>query len=186
LVDTEGLLLKTRVFAANVQDYNGAKLLLKGGKYLWPRIKLVWADGGYQAREFREWLADEDQDEDQSECGWFLQLVSKPDGMGFVPLPHRWVVERSFAWYGRYRRLSKDYEFLPQSSEAMIYLASIRTMLHRLVRKSKLPRTSRLVPLALLPPSVFRHPLRITVQANSSIIGSYHTTDASMAKPALN
>lgn len=135
LVDTEGLLLKTRVFAANVQDYDGARLLLKGGKYLWPRIKLVWADGGYQAREFREWLTDE--------CGWFLQLVSKPDGMGFVPLPRRWVVERSFAWYGRYRRLSKDYEFLHQSSEAMIYLASIRTMLHRLVRKSNPPRTSR-------------------------------------------
>ncbi len=142
-------MLKARVFAANVQDYDGAKLMLAGGKYLlastcwqvpvgkylWPRIKLVWADGGYQAREFREWLTDE--------CGWFLQLVSKPDGMGFVPLPRRWVVERSFAWYGRYRRLSKDYEFLPQSSEAMIYLASIRTMLHRLVRKSKPPRTSR-------------------------------------------
>jgi len=139
LVDTEGLLLKVRVHAANVQDYDGAKLLLKGGKYLWPRIKLVWADGGYQANEFREWLADEGQ----SECGWFLHIVSKPDTMGFTPLPRRWVVERSFAWYGRYRRLSKDYEFLHHSSEAMIYLASIRTMLHRLVRKSKPPRTSR-------------------------------------------
>ena len=139
LVDTEGLLLKVRVHAANVQDYDGAKLVLKGGKYLWPRIKLVWADGIYQAREFREWLADESQ----SECGWFLHIVSKPDTMGFTPLPRRWVVERSFAWYGRYRRLSKGYEFLHQSSEAMIYLASIRTMLHRLARKSKPPRTSR-------------------------------------------
>ena len=129
------------VHSASVQDYDGAKLLLKGGKYLWPRIKLVWADSLYQAREFREWLTDEGQ----SECGWFLQLVSKPDTFGFTPLPRRWVVERSFAWYGRYRRLSKDYEFLHQSGEAMIYLASIRTMLHRLVRKSKPPCTSRSV-----------------------------------------
>jgi putative transposase len=114
-------------------------MVLEGGKEEWPLMQLMWADGGYQAKEFREWLA--------QECGWFLEIVSKPDGFGFTPLPRRWVVERTFAWLGRYRRLSRDYEYDPTSSEAMIYLASIRTMLHRITRKVDKPRTSRKVAL---------------------------------------
>jgi len=118
-----------------VQDRDGAKMLLKAlykrikkAKYphWWRfcRLELIWADGGYRG-ELIEWV--------KGMLGWTLCIVEKAEGQkGFVLLPRRWVVERTFAWLTRHRRLSRDYERLPQTSEAFIYVAMIRLMLNRL------------------------------------------------------
>lgn len=91
-----------------------------------PTISLVWADGGY-AGKLIEWL--------QQWCGWVLEIVRKLEGqVGFQVLPKRWLVERTFAWLGHSRRLSKDYEELVENSEAMIHIAMIRLMLQRVGR----------------------------------------------------
>ncbi len=91
-----------------------------------PSISLVWADGGY-AGKLVEWL--------NRWCGWVLEIVRKlSDQAGFQLLRRRWVVERTFAWLGHYRRLSKDYEELVENSEAMIQIAMIQIMLRRLCR----------------------------------------------------
>ena len=93
---------------------------------LFPTMKLVWADGGY-AGKLVEWL--------RWWCGWVLEIVRKlGEQTGFQILPKRWVVERTFAWLGHARRLSKDYEELVENSEAMIQIAMIQIMLHRLCR----------------------------------------------------
>lgn len=90
------------------------------------RLAKVWVDGGYQAGVVR-WARDE--------LGYALEVVARPPGTkGFAVLPRRWVVERSFAWLGRYRRLSKDYEALTATSEAMIWAAFGGTLLRRIVR----------------------------------------------------
>lgn len=124
LVDTMGLLLLVVVHPGNVQDRDGAKLLLAKAKDLFPRLKLLWADGGY-AGKLIGWV--------KETCNWVLEIVKRSDAVkGFKLLPRRWVVERTFGWLGRYRRLSKDYERLPQSSEAMVYLGMTRLMLRRL------------------------------------------------------
>jgi putative transposase len=123
VVDTMGLLLAVVVHAASVQDRDGAKLVLSRLKGRFPRLKLIWADAAYEAavgwaKQFGRWV---------------LELVRKPaDSQGFVLLPRRWVVERTFAWLGRCRRLSKDYERRTSSSEAMIHVAMIHLMLRRL------------------------------------------------------
>src|SRR6266446_2223324 len=102
LVDTMGMVLLVVVHGANVQDRDGAKLLLEKAQRLLPRLKLLWADGGY-AGKLVDWV--------QSVCGWVLQIVKRSDqAKGFKLLPRRWVVERTFGWLGRFRRLSKDYE----------------------------------------------------------------------------
>lgn len=89
-----------------------------------PSLKKIWADGAY-AGKLVEWA--------QSVRDWVLEIVKRPEGAsGFELLPHRWVVERTFAWLGRYRRLSKDYEAYASTSEAMIRLAMIRLMVGRL------------------------------------------------------
>lgn len=112
------------VHAADIQDRDGAKLVLEKMKEGFPRLRLFWADGGY-AGALVEWVA--------AIAHWTLQIVKRTDDQkGFVLLPRRWVVERTFGWLGRYRRFSKDYEFLPQNSEAMIYLAMTHIMLRRL------------------------------------------------------
>ena len=113
------------VHAADIQDRDGAKLLFGKAAALFPTIQLVWADGGY-AGQLGEWL--------KNWCGWVLDIVKKPTTSSFVVLPRRWVVERTFAWLGRSRRLSKDYEELTDNSEAMLQIAMIRLMLHRLCR----------------------------------------------------
>ena len=119
-----GLLIAVVVHAADIQDRDGAKLLLELMKGKCRRLKLIWADGGY-AGKLIEWT--------KQLCGWVLEIVKRTDDLaGFKLLPHRWVVERTFGWLGRYRRLSKDYEELPASSEAMIHVAMINLMLHRL------------------------------------------------------
>jgi len=123
IVDTMGLLLAVAVHAANIQDRDGAKLVLVKLQDRFPRLQLIWADGGY-AGQLVEWVHG---------CGgWLLQIVHRTEKTGFVVLPRRWVVERTFAWLGRYRRLSKDYEAKPETSEALIHIAMIQLMLHRL------------------------------------------------------
>jgi putative transposase len=118
-----GLLLAVTVHAANVQDRDGAKLVLQKLAGRFPRLQLIWADGGY-AGQLIAWV--------QELGGWLLEIVKRPDESRFVVLPRRWVVERTFAWLGRHRRLSKDYEALPESSETFILIATIYLMLHRL------------------------------------------------------
>jgi putative transposase len=125
LVDTLGLLIAVVVTSADVQDYHGAKPVLEKVKGRRPRLKVVWADGIYEKQWLIEWV--------KSECGWELQVIKRTDDTkGFKLLPKRWVVERTFAWLGRYRRLSKDYEGLTETSEAMIQMAMIHIMLRRL------------------------------------------------------
>jgi putative transposase len=117
-------LLRVVVHSAGIQDRDGAKLLLDRCAGLFPRLRHVWADGGYAGR-LVDWV--------KQEHGCTLEIVEKPQGQkGFSVLPRRWVVERTFAWLGRYRRLAKDYDLLPQSSEAWIYLAMTHLMLKRL------------------------------------------------------
>jgi putative transposase len=121
-----GLLLAVVVHSAAIQDRDGAKLLFFKAATLFPTMQLIWADGGY-AGKLVEWL--------QRWCGWVLAIVRKlGEQVGFQVLPKRWIVERTFAWLGHSRRLSKDYEELVENSEAMIQIAMIQLMLHRLYR----------------------------------------------------
>ncbi len=132
LVDTMGLVLMVVVHTANIQDRDGARLLLAKAKGLFPRLQRIWADGGY-AGKLIGWLLET--------CGWVLEIIKRNDAVkGFKLLPRRWVVERTFGWLGRYRRLSKDYERLPASSEAMVYWAMTRLMVRRLARQQCRPR----------------------------------------------
>jgi putative transposase len=128
LVDVMGLILVVLVHKADIQERAGAKLLLQQAKNKgFERLQLIWADGGYQGQPMIEWVF--------ALAGWVLEIVKRCDDVkGFKLLPRRWVVERTFAWLGRYRRLSKDYEELPQTSEAMIYAAMVHLMIRRLAR----------------------------------------------------
>ena len=128
-MDTIGLVLGVVVHAANIQDRDGAKLVFEKIKGKFSRLKLIWADGGY-AGQLVEWV--------KNACGWLLEIVKRdPKAIGFQLLPRRWVVERTFGWFGRYRRLSKDYEFQTDTSENMILIAMIQLMVHRLTRNSQ-------------------------------------------------
>lgn len=134
LVDTMGLVLVAVVHGANIQDRDGAKLVLEKAKPLFPQLKKIWADGGY-AGKLVEWT--------RSMCNWVLEIVKRSDqAKGFKLLPRRWVVERTFGWLGRYRRLSKDYEKHTDTSESMIYLAMTRLMVRRLAKATvtRVPR----------------------------------------------
>ena len=130
-MDTLGLVLAVIVHSAKIQDRDGAKLLFARAKLKgpWPRMEHVWADGGY-AGTLVEWV--------RALCrgrGTRLEIVKHSKTVHrFKVLPRRWVVERTFAWLGRSRRLSKDYEHSVSSSESFIYIAMIRLMLSRLVR----------------------------------------------------
>jgi putative transposase len=125
LVDTLGLLIAVVVTSAGVQDYHGVKPVLELVKGRCPRLKVIWADGIYEKQWLIEWV--------QVECGWELQVTKRSDKTkGFQVVPKRWVVERTFGWLGRYRRLSKDYEVLTETSEAMIRMAMIHIMVRRL------------------------------------------------------
>lgn len=124
VVDTLGLVLAVVVHAANIQDRVGAKLVLARLMGRFPRLRKIWADGAYSGGLIAWVLVT---------LGCLLDIVKRSDDQkGFVVLPKRWIVERTFAWFGRYRRLSKDYEELPASGEMMIYIAMIHLMLHRL------------------------------------------------------
>jgi putative transposase len=142
LLDTLGLLLKVVVHPANLQDRDGAKLVLADVGPQFPRLGHLWADQAYTG-PLLDWIA--------AELGWTVEIVERsprrgfqvtPDGQVqrvtlpavFEPLPRRWVVERALAWIGQYRRMSKDYERLSSTSEALVYLTSIRLLLARLTR----------------------------------------------------
>ena len=118
------MVLAVVVHAADLQDRDGAKLVLVLLKGRFSRLKLIWADGGYAGRLI-DWT--------RRFGRWALEIVKRSDDMaGFVVLPKRWIVERTFSWLGRYRRLSKDYETLTESSESVIYLAMTHLMVRRL------------------------------------------------------
>ena len=109
-----------RVSAASDHETHGAKRLIPQMEQCGDRLKTIYADGGYAGHL---------KDVFSYFCGWTLQIINKlPDQKGFVSLPKRWVVERTFAWLCKYRRLSKDYEFDPESSEAMIRWAMVNKM----------------------------------------------------------
>jgi len=125
IVDTLGLLWALTVHPANVQDAHGAWSVVTQLVGRMDRLKKILADGIYDGARIAI-----------DALGWKLEIVQKPQGQkGFSVLPKRWIVERTFAWLGRNRRLSKDYERLPQSSEAWIYLAMSALMIRRLRRR---------------------------------------------------
>jgi putative transposase len=159
LTDTNGLLLKTTVHAANIHDSPGARLLLPGVGHLFPRLEIIWGDSGYRGDDLGAWIAEEtgarlsivkrtSKDEKWQQAveqareriregattiqAWASVSLDRSIEHNYEMLPRRWVVERTFAWLGRNRRLSKDYEFLTTTSEAMVYLAMTRLMLRRL------------------------------------------------------
>lgn len=130
LVDTLGLLLVVCVTAASTQDRDGARLLLTALARHWTRLRLIWADSAY-AGELVEWVR---QLRERRRIK--LEIVRRSDAQkGFVVLPKRWIVERTFGWLNRCRRLSKDYEYLTETSEAMIHVAMINLMVRRLARR---------------------------------------------------
>ena len=128
LVDTMGLPLSICVTPANnVRDQHGARLLLIGRKLLMPRLKKIWADGAYDLAWLKSWC--------KKEGSWELEIVERDlQSKGFKVLPRRWVVERTFGWLSRNRRLAKDYERRVQTSEILIEVATIRLLLRRLAR----------------------------------------------------
>ncbi len=156
LVDTEGLVLKAKIHAANVIDQEGIKRLLDGAKELFPHLSHLWLDAAYRGEEEgKGWV--------EKVLGWTVDLVERPrkpapeevlkvwaeqwrqEGVevdwekllppkGFQVLPRRWVVERTFSWIDQNRRMSKDYERLTESGEAFIYVAMSRLMVRRLAR----------------------------------------------------
>jgi putative transposase len=156
LVDTEGLVLKAKVHVANMVDQEGIKPLLEHAKESFPHLSHLWLDAGYRGDERgKGWV--------EKVLGWSVDLVERPrraapeevlklwakewakEGekvdwqklmppQGFEVLPRRWVVERTFSWIDHNRRMSKDYERLPESSEAFIYVAMSRLMARRLAR----------------------------------------------------
>lgn len=112
------------VHSAGVQDRDGAKLVLLQALAKWTRLLWIWADGGY-AGQLVFWVA--------QVCGWGLGIVKRHEKVrGWQLLPHRWVVERTFAWLDRCRRLSKDYEFHPETSETWVRVSMIHLMVRRL------------------------------------------------------
>lgn len=127
LVDTLGLLLFVAVTQAGLDDAAAAPLIFENLRSdRMPRLEVVWADGKYHNHQLNEWLA-------AFGPAWRLEIVSRPPGVkGFTLLPKRWVAERTFAWNGRCRRHSKDYERRLDSSESMIRVTAIQTMLRRL------------------------------------------------------
>lgn len=127
-VDTLGLPIAWCVTPANMRDTQGARRLLGGLAYFVPRLKKIWADAAYRGKELADWRR-------QQGDGWELEIAERePGARGFRLLPRRWVVERSFAWISRNRRLAKDYERMVQTSEMLLELAASRLLLRRLAR----------------------------------------------------
>jgi transposase len=140
VVDTTGLVVKALVHAADVPEGVGGRRLLAAiadRAQALPRLRHLWVDTAYQGR-FKEWV--------EQTLGWTVDVVRRPRRwcwvspggeppevpQGFQVLPRRWVVERTFGWLGRWRRTSKDYEYLPATSECVIYAIMVRVMLRRL------------------------------------------------------
>ena len=130
LVDTDGLILKVRVHAASVQDRDGATLVLDQIDEPLSKLELIWADAGYAGPKLQDWMAAR-----FAARPLRLEIVRRSDTQkGFAVLPRRWVVERTFGWLNNFRRLSKDYEFRTDSSEAFIFLAASLLLIVRLAR----------------------------------------------------
>lgn len=125
VTDTEGFLLAVLIHEANIQDPHGAVPLLHALRRRFPRLQHIFADRIYRGPQLRNAIAD---------CGpWSIEIVERPPGVkGFQLLPRRWVVERTFAWLGRSRRLAKDFEATIASATAWLLLASIRLLSRRL------------------------------------------------------
>lgn len=133
LVDTQGFALKVVVSAADVQDRDGARLVAQALQVYgppFPRLRKIWADGGYSGP-----LCDDLREQ----MGWEVEVVKRSDTQpkgAFAVHARRWVVERTFAWWGGLRRLSRDYEYQVESSEALIYAGMTRLMLRRMTRSA--------------------------------------------------
>jgi putative transposase len=128
VVDTLGLPIAVYVTPADLSDSAGARKLLSGLAPLLPRLKKIWADAAYRGKELADWC--------KQYGGWELEIVEREPGtQGFQVQPRRWVVERSFAWLSRNRRLARDYERRVQTSETFIELAATRLVLRRLARR---------------------------------------------------
>lgn len=125
LVDTLGLPIAWYVTPADLADSQGARRLLVGRAYFLPRLKKIWADAAYRGKELAEWGT--------AQGGWEREVVERERGAhGFGIQPRRWVVERTFAWVTRNRRLAKDYERKVQTSETLIEVAATHLLLRRL------------------------------------------------------
>lgn len=122
-----GWLMSVCITPANVQDRDGAQLLLTGVRDRFPRLKTIFADGGY-AGQLIAWV--------ETICGWLLSIV-KRTSPGFQVLPKRWIVERTFAWLTRYRRTARDYELRPETVEAMTYAAMVHLMIRRFAKQQR-------------------------------------------------
>jgi putative transposase len=138
VVDTTGYPLVAIAHAANIYDGHAAERVLKVLFSMVKTVKKIWADGAYKGEEFIQWV--------KEQFGCILEVVKKKKGQGFQVLPRRWIVERTFAWLNRYRRLSKDYERKPTSSSSHVYVASIRLMLRRIF-KERAKETTQELPL---------------------------------------
>jgi putative transposase len=126
LVDAMGLLLKAIVTKASVPERKGAQALLnQTPAQILKHLELLWVDGGYEGADFAAWVLEH--------YDIFIEVIKRSDGTkGFVLLPRCWLVERTFSWFGKFRRLSEDYERLLDTSVAVIYAAMVSIMLHRL------------------------------------------------------
>jgi putative transposase len=133
VVDTLGLLIAVVVTAASVDDARAAPSVLEQlDRERCPRLKIVWADNKYHNHLLNLWK------ESRPDLPWEIEVVSRPPGsQGFVKLPKRWVVERTFGWLGRARRLCRDYERRTDSSECMIRVRSIQLCINRLAPKPR-------------------------------------------------
>ncbi len=126
-VDTLGMVHAIVVHGAYWQDYDGACFVVQQLHNTQPSLKVLFADSAYGRNQLPEWV--------QETFGYELQTVTRPkDAKGFIPLPKRWIVERTFAWIMRYRRNARDYERLTQSSEAVLYATMIQFMSRRLAK----------------------------------------------------
>lgn len=129
VTDTNGLLLAHQVHPANIQDSHGAVPLLRQLGRSFPKLRYVFADSVYRGSKLRKAIADTGR--------WRIHIIQRPEGStGFQLLPRRWVVERTFAWFGRCRRLAKDFEASIASAQAWVALASIKLLVRRLARKN--------------------------------------------------
>ena len=125
IVDTLGLLIGVVVHTADIAERAGAKLLLESLKYPLARLKKILVDKGYSGADMTDWV--------KENFDWIWEVSKSPDKQKeFIPESKRWIVERTFAWLGKCRRLSKDYEYHEKMSESFIYLALIRIMLRNL------------------------------------------------------
>ena len=129
LVDTLGLILAVVVHLADIQDRDGARLVLEKlqGAFGW--LRLIWVDGGYAGAALSQWLKAL-----LPKRGMRLEVVKRNELHRFKVLPKRWIVERTFGWLSNYRRFAKDYEYRPENSEALILIAASKLMLARLAK----------------------------------------------------